>query len=320
MNNDVQYFYINAEEAGQRLDNYLFKKLKGVPKPLIYKIIRGGEVRVNKKRAKPLSRVEEGDAIRVPPIRTRDPKEEVTPETRLRQQTQWAWLEQHILHEEDAYLILNKPSGLAVHGGSGVSLGVVEMLQRLRPKCQTLELGHRLDKETSGCLLVAKKRSFLRLFHQLLREKKVVKEYNALLVGTWQGKKVCEINLPLLKNVAQSGERIVKVSDEGKEAKTYFELIKNFKEACWVKALPVTGRTHQIRVHALHMGHPIVGDEKYGQYEVNKTMRALGCSRLYLHAQSLKFTLPEDRGTCYFEAPLDEKMQDVIKKLEKNNE
>lgn len=298
INNNVQYFYISAEEAGQRLDNYLLRKLKGVPKSFIYKIIRGGEVRVNKKRAKPLIKIQTGDAIRVPPVRTRDAHNVITVNVHACE-----WLEKHIIEENDAYLILNKPAGLAVHGGSGIHLGIIEMLQRLRPECRSLELGHRLDKETSGCLLVAKKRSFLRVFHALLREKKVEKEYMAILSGVWQGSKIKKVDVPLLKNITQSGERMVRVNEAGKLAKTTFELVQNFQEACWVKAYPLTGRTHQIRVHALYLEHPIMGDEKYGHMQVK------GCPRLCLHARALKFTLPDHDKPCYFEAPLDEKMQ-----------
>ena len=300
--NGVQYFYIHSEEEGQRLDNYLIKKLKGVPKSFVYKIIRDGQVRVNKKRAKALNRLNEGDAIRVPPVRMQENQKQLDLKS-------CQWLEKFILHEEDGYLILNKPSGLAVHGGSGVNLGAIEMLRHLRPQCHTLELGHRLDKETSGCLFIAKKRSFLRVFHTLLREKQVQKEYMALLLGSWQGAKKREVNLPLVKNILQSGERRVKVGDEGKEAKTIFELVENYSDTCWVKASPLTGRTHQIRVHAAALGHPILGDEKYGKDDLQT------CPRLCLHARALKFVLPESQKTCYFEAPIDDNMQSFIASL-----
>lgn len=313
-NNQVQYFCVDEDEDGQRLDNYLLKKLKGVPKSFIYRIIRAGEVRVNKKRAKPLSRICQGDAVRVPPLRSSQTtlsERGIHPDDGKKLE----WLEAHILYEDDAFLVLNKPSGLAVHGGSGVSLGIIEMLHRLRPKCRSLELGHRLDKDTSGCLLVAKKRSFLRIFHTLLRNKQVEKHYTALLAGHWKGVKRRTVEASLEKNILQSGERVVKVSEAGKAAVTHFELVKNFSNACWVNASPLTGRTHQIRVHAVKLGYPIVGDDKYGNYEVNKQMRSKGCPRLCLHAQSLKFTLPEE-GTCYFEAPLDDKMTLFLANLE----
>lgn len=306
--NNVQYFYISSEDSEQRLDNFLIRQLKGVPKSFIYKIIRDGQVRVNKKRAKALNRLKEGDAVRVPPLRM-----QAVIEKQLSKESSkyYEWLEEAILYEDDAFLVLNKPSGLAVHGGSGVNLGVIEVLRILRPHCTTLELGHRLDRETSGCLLIAKKRSFLRLFHQLLREKQVVKEYMTLLAGRWEGKKIREVNLPLLKNVTQSGERVVKVTDEGKPSKTFFELIKNFENACWVKANPLTGRTHQIRVHAAQIGHPVLGDDKYGK-EYAKIS-----PRLCLHARALRFTLPEGKGTCYFEAPIDDKMKNFLTQLER---
>jgi 23S rRNA pseudouridine955/2504/2580 synthase len=309
--NNVQYFYITAEESGQRLDNFLIRKLKGVPKSFIYRIIRDGQVRVNKKRAKALNRLEEGDAVRVPPLRMKEVSERKLSKQSLKS---YEWIEEMILYEDDAFLVLNKPSGLAVHGGSGVNLGIIEILRILRPHCTSLELGHRLDRETSGCLLIAKKRSFLRVFHQLLREKQVEKEYMTLLAGKWGGKKVREVNLPLLKNVTLSGERVVKVTDEGKPSKTIFELMKNFEAACWVKASPLTGRTHQIRVHAAQIGHPVLGDEKYGKEHFKKS------PRLCLHARALKFTLPEDRGTCYFEAPIDEKLKNFLTFLESEKE
>ncbi len=308
--NNVQYFYITSEESGQRLDNFLIRKLKGVPKSFIYKIIRDGQVRVNKKRAKALNRLNEGDAIRVPPVRMQELSEKKLSREASKS---YEWLEDAILYEDEAFLVLNKPSGLAVHGGSGINLGIIEILRVLRPHCVSLELGHRLDRETSGCLLIAKKRSFLRLFHMLLREKQVEKEYMTLLAGQWKGKKIREVNLPLLKNVTQSGERVVKVSDEGKPSKTIFELVKNFENACWVKANPFTGRTHQIRVHAAQIGHPVLGDEKYGKEHVKRS------PRLCLHARALKFTLPEGRGTCYFEAPIDEKMKNFLIELEQTN-
>jgi 23S rRNA pseudouridine955/2504/2580 synthase len=310
--NNVQYFYISSEEQGQRLDNFLLRKLKGVPKSFIYKIIRDGQVRVNKKRAKPLNKLEEGDAVRVPPVRTTEATEQK--QNISISSKSYEWLEAMIIHEDDQFLVLNKPSGLAVHGGSGVNLGVIEILRALRPDCRTLELGHRLDKETSGCLLIAKKRSFLRIFHALLREKNIKKEYMALLSGKWEGAKIQTINLPLLKMINQSGDRKVKVTEEGKASKTIFELVKNFENACWVKANPLTGRTHQIRVHAAEIGHPVLGDEKYGRE------RSKACPRLCLHARALKFTLPESQKTCYFEAPIDEKMQKFILCLERNHE
>lgn len=330
--NTVQYYDISSEEEGQRLDNYLLRILKGVPRSLIYKIIRGGEVRVNKKRCKPLLRVQAGDKVRVPPVRMNV----ITEDQPLFNPLAVAWLEDHILYEEEAFLILNKPAGLAVHGGSGIRLGAIEMLQKLRPQCKTLELGHRLDKETSGCLFIAKKRSYLRMFHQLLRDKHVEKTYMAFLNGSWAGKKKQTVSEPLLKKIMASGERMVCVNEEGKESTTVFELIKNFKHACCVKAKPVTGRTHQIRVHAAHLGHPVLGDEKYGQYDVNRAMQAdknKSNYRLCLHASSLKFTLPKTvmdvraeknvvndhighGGECFFEAPLDDKMQTLLENFE----
>lgn len=304
---DVQYIEIGPDGEGQRLDNFLLKTLKGVPKSAIYRIIRKGEVRVNKKRAAPLQKLITGDMVRVPPVRTA--AEKAPPSMSSTMQTR---IESAILFEDDALLVLNKPRGLAVHGGSGVQLGVIESLRLIRPEQRFLELVHRLDRETSGCLLVAKKRSMLTALHRLLEEKRIEKIYHCILQGSWQGQAECLINAPLLKNTLQSGERMVRVHAEGKPSETHYRLLENFAYACLVEARPKTGRTHQIRVHAKHMDKPLLGDEKYGQLQSTHPLHKYA-KRLFLHAASIRFTLD---GKCYaFEAPLDDLFQQTLLEL-----
>jgi 23S rRNA pseudouridine955/2504/2580 synthase len=281
---DVRYNEISAEEDGQRLDNYLMRILKGVPKSHIYRIIRGGEVRINKKRAQPSSRVLQGDMIRIPPIRLAQDKE-IHVGDKLT-----ARLHECILFEDNELLVVNKPAGIAVHGGSGLSLGMIEALRKTRTDLAYIELVHRLDKDTSGCLLFAKKRSALRAIQSLLAEREVTKTYWALLSHSWAGAKTQFVDAPLEKNTLKSGERLVKVSEQGKPSQTAFKLLENYQQACWVEATPKTGRTHQIRVHSAYLGHPIVGDEKYGKPEL-LTQLNIGKPRLYLHARAIQFTL-----------------------------
>ncbi|MGL5783804.1 MAG: 23S rRNA pseudouridine(955/2504/2580) synthase RluC, partial [Plesiomonas shigelloides] len=286
--------------AGQRIDNYLRTRLKGVPKSLLYRILRKGEVRVNKKRIKPEYKLQAGDEVRVPPIRVSE-KEEAPVSAKL---TRVAALADCILYEDDGLIVLNKPSGTAVHGGSGLSFGVIEGLRALRPEARFLELVHRLDRDTSGILLVAKKRSVLRDLHEQLRVKTVQKDYLALVRGQWQ--KHCKVvQAPLMKNVLQSGERIVRVSAEGKPSETRFEVVERFEQATLVKASPVTGRTHQIRVHTLHAGHPIAFDDKYGDRDFDAQVAASGLNRLFLHAAAIRFRHPQTGQEMLIEAPLD---------------
>lgn len=283
----VQVLVVGEEAAGQRIDNYLLKLLKGVPKSRIYRLLRKGEVRVNKGRIKPEYKLMDGDSVRVPPIRVaeRTAPEDVFVSDGLSRQLQGA-----ILFEDDRLLIINKPSGLAVHGGSGVSVGLIEALRRIRPDERFLELVHRLDRDTSGCVMLAKKRSTLKTLHGLLRGNGVDKRYLALVEGRWSSRKV-QVKLPLEKNVLQSGERMVRVNPDGKYALTRFEVVQRFPGATLVEARPVTGRTHQIRVHCQAAGHPIIGDDKYGRDEVNEQFRKEGVQRLFLHAHSLGFEL-----------------------------
>ncbi len=305
----VQLLTIEAEHDGQRIDNFLKTQLKGVPKSLIYRILRKGEVRVNKKRIKPEYKLCVGDEVRVPPVRVAEKNE--LPSANLGSIQR---LESQILFEDDAMIVLNKPSGMAVHGGSGLSFGVIEGLRALRPEARFLELVHRLDRDTSGVLLVAKKRSALRSLHEQLRVKTMRKQYLALVRGQWQPH-VKVINAPLRKNDLQSGERVVRVSSDGKPSETRFRIARQFAEATLVECSPITGRTHQIRVHTQHAGHPIACDDKYGEAAFDEKMRAQGLKRLFLHAWKLSFTHPADDREMQVEAPLSPELEAFLGKL-----
>lgn len=288
----VQLDVISEEIAGQRIDNYLLTRLKGAPRTLIYRILRKGEVRVNKGRIKPDYRLQAGDSVRIPPVRLPAPNEPA-----LVGQGILNALESSILYEDKALIVVNKPAGLAVHGGSGLDFGVIEAMRQLRPQCDQLELVHRLDRDTSGCLMIAKRRSMLRHLHAALRGDDdadgVTKCYIALVRGRWPGS-TRRVHAPLMKNNLRSGERMVEVNPEGKESLTEFSVLQRFGDfATLVEARPITGRTHQIRVHAKHAGHPIAGDPKYGDDEFSQRIRALGGKRLFLHAVSLAAELPD---------------------------
>lgn len=307
----VQWLSIEADQAGQRLDNYLKSRLKGLPKSRIYSLLRKGEVRVNKGRVKPDYRLCAGDLVRLPPLRLSHQPPVPKPSDRLRKQ-----LDASVLLENDGLLVLNKPPGLAVHGGSGVSLGLIEVLRQMRPEARFLELIHRLDRDTSGCIMLAKKRSMLRHMQAALRDRSnggVVKIYQALVLGSWprQRNKVDE---PLLR-LDIKGDRIVKVHPQGKPSVTHFRLLEDFGEASLVQARLETGRTHQIRVHAQFSGHCLVGDEKYGQDQANYKWREKGVKRLFLHAAKLGFVLPDETKTTWVEAPMPEDLTRVLGKL-----
>lgn len=304
---EVSYKEVGVEEEGQRLDNYLIRILKGVPKSHIYRIIRGGEVRVNKKRAQVSSRLQVGDMIRIPPIRTSESKEVFVGDALAKK------LNDCIIFEDEHLLVINKPAGIAVHGGSGLSLGVIEAFRKTRQDLHYLELVHRLDKDTSGCLLLAKKRSTLRAIQALLEAREVKKTYWALLTKPWEGKKKIIIDAPLEKNTLKSGERVVAVTKEGKPSETEFTLLENYSQACWVEACPKTGRTHQIRVHSVHMGHVIVGDEKYGSLAGDIEGMDNQQNRLYLHARAIQFTLNGVKQ--HFQADLDSRFASTLKHL-----
>ncbi|MFC0665364.1 23S rRNA pseudouridine(955/2504/2580) synthase RluC [Azotobacter chroococcum] len=308
-NSGVQLLEIGPEAAGQRIDNFLRTQLKGVPKTLIYRILRKGEVRVNKGRIKPEYKLQAGDLVRVPPLRLAERDEPAPLAQGLLER-----LEAAIVHEDKALILLNKPAGIAVHGGSGLSHGVIEALRQLRPEAKDLELVHRLDRDTSGLLMIAKKRSMLRHLHEALRGDGVDKRYLALVRGFWPAARK-QVSAPLQKNTLRSGERMVEVDEEGREALTLFRVLRRFGDfATLVEAKPVTGRTHQIRVHARHAGHPIAGDAKYGDEEFTREIRALGGKRLFLHAYSLVVPLPEG-GELRLEAPVDEMWAQTLERL-----
>ena len=298
MNPRVQFVTIEPDIAGQRLDNFLIRILKGAPKSLIYRIIRKGEVRVNKGRAKPDRKLVAGDIVRVPPVSLGEKAEVPKAGEGL-----LAYLSHAILYECESFLVVNKPSGLAVHGGSGIHLGLIEALRQLSGPHDFRELVHRLDRDTSGCVIVAKKRAMLKYLHELLRDQhRVEKCYLALVSGSWP-KRRNVVNAPLKKNELQSGERVVRVSVDGKPSVTEFSIVNQYSDATLVQAKPITGRTHQIRVHAQHAGHSLIADDKYGEDSINRQFRQKGFKRLCLHAHSLAFTLP-DGERFFIEAPL----------------
>ena len=305
----VRQVEIAAEDEGQRVDNFLLRELKSVPRSRVYRILRRGEVRVNGKRVKPEYRLAAGDRLRVPPVRLDlQPKERRAPD-RLREIVRNA-----IVHEDRELLVINKPAGLAVHGGSGLDFGVIETLRADRPQ-ESLELVHRLDRETSGVLLVARRRSSLRTLHALMREGLVQKRYLALVAGQWPHGKA-HIDVPLKTRQLQSGERIVRAQQGGKEALSVFAPVEFYgKLATLVEVDLKTGRTHQIRVHALHAGHAVAGDGKYGDRDFNQQMRELGLDRMFLHAIAIAFTWPGTERQFDVSVPLDAELKGVLDRL-----
>jgi 23S rRNA pseudouridine955/2504/2580 synthase len=304
----VRLLTVPDDVAGQRIDNYLLTQLKGAPRTLIYRIVRTGEVRVNKGRIKPDYRLQAGDVVRVPPLRLAPAPEVAQPSAGLSRD-----LNARVIYEDKGLLVINKPAGLAVHGGSGVAWGVIEALRVVRPTAPFLELVHRLDRDTSGLLMIAEKRSVLRELHERLRDGKMEKVYVALLVGRLNGK-THNVSAPLLKT-SLGTERIVRVSSEGKEAQTQFRVIEHIGNTTLVEARPKTGRTHQIRVHAQYLGHPLVGDEKYGNDAVNKAMRVNGVSRLFLHARNLRIRFGAMTEDLYLTCPLEPELEAVLESL-----
>jgi len=273
-----EHIFNEAERVGQRLDNWLIRQIKGVPKSRIYRALRKGEVRVNGKRVKAEYKLCLNDKIRIPPLRAADKPEQP------RLSKRWQSLAAHIIFEDKGLIILNKPAGLPVHGGTGQQAGIIEATRELRPKEKFLELAHRLDRPTSGCLLIAKKRSYLVSIQQQLIDRTFKKTYLMVVKGKWSKRKT-RVNAPLKKNTLRSGERMVRVDPEGKEAVTEFEVLRATEKATLLAAYPKTGRTHQLRVHAASEGHPIIGDQKYGD--------GVKADRLYLHAAAVSFKLPD---------------------------
>ncbi len=300
--------FLTIDEGGeeQRIDNFLFSHLKGVPKSHIYRMLRG-EVRVNKKRVDQTYRLKLGDLLRIPPVRVAQKQE--APEVFIPAQ------ELPILYEDDALLVINKPAGLAVHGGSGVSFGVIEQMRRARPQAKFLELVHRLDRETSGVLLLAKKRSALTAMHEIMREGNSDKRYLTLVLGQWRNARQ-HVKLPLFKFDTPTGEKRVTVKEGGQASHTIFNLQQSWDGYSLLEAELKTGRTHQIRVHLSHLGFPIAGDDKYGDFARNKELARQGLKRMFLHAHSIAFDHPLTGEALKICAPLPSELASFIAKLD----
>ena len=308
---DVQLVKIDENSAGQRIDNFLVRTLKGVPKSRIYRILRKGEVRVNKKRVKAEYKLELHDLVRIPPIRISEKSALPNIENLDRVKS----LEDNIIFESNQFILLNKPSGIAVHGGSGLSFGVIEALRALRPKEKFLELVHRLDKDTSGCLLIAKRKSVLNDFQDQLRQRKMRKEYLALVCGDWDNS-FNHCAAALNKQQILSGERHVSVSPDGKPSETRFKCLKRFEKISLIRAMPLTGRTHQIRVHAQYAGSPLVGDKKYFNHQAELDLaNSMSLKTFLLHAHKLSFKIPGEEKVSTYEAPMPDLMNQTIENL-----
>jgi 23S rRNA pseudouridine955/2504/2580 synthase len=289
---------VGEESVGQRIDNFLIRTLKGVPKSHVYRILRSGEVRVNSGRVKQDYRLADGDKVRVPPVRVAAP--EARPPARS--------LALPVVYEDDALIVIDKPSGVAVHGGSGISFGVIESLRAERPRAKFLELAHRLDRDTSGLLIVGKKRSALVELHRMLRDGEIRKDYAAIVKGRWRGG-ARKVDVPLHKFVTAEGERRVSARADGQQAITLLKPMAIGDTATLLDVRLMTGRTHQIRVHAAHIGHPILGDDKYGDFDLNRALAKQGVKRLFLHARRLSLVHPLTGLPLEFEAPLPAEMQ-----------
>jgi 23S rRNA pseudouridine955/2504/2580 synthase len=294
----VTWLEVGDESASQRIDNFLLRHLKGVPKSHVYRVLRSGEVRVNSGRVKPEYRLQVGDRIRVPPVRVAESAKKPPAKP----------LALPIVFEDDALIVIDKPTGIAVHGGSGVSYGVIESLRVERPQAKFLELAHRLDRDTSGLLMVAKKRSALVELHRLLREGEVDKRYLAIVKGAWKGEGR-EIRESLHKYVTGQGERRVAVREDGQVAVTRVKPLKVRAGSSLLELQLLTGRTHQIRVHLAHAGHPVLGDDKYGDFDLNKSLAKEGVRRLFLHASSLSLSHPLLKEKLNFQSKLPGEMK-----------
>ncbi|HSE12971.1 MAG TPA: RluA family pseudouridine synthase [Rudaea sp.] len=302
----VRLVQVTDAHDGQRIDNFLLGQLKGVPKSLIYRILRTGQVRLNGKRTKPDARIADGDEVRIPPVRTAEPAAHGAPAP-----AQLERMVQAIVYEDRDFLVLDKPSGVASHGGSGISFGAIELLRAARPR-DTLELAHRLDRDTSGVLVLTRRRSALTALQNLIRDNETTKQYLTLMQGRFR-RATFDVNVALRKSVLQGGERMVRVDEAGKAALTRFRAIETFRDATLAEVTLFTGRTHQIRVHSAHSGHPIAGDEKYGNRDFNLRMREFGLHRLFLHAARFEFALGD--RTYSFSAPLAAELRAVLNAL-----
>ncbi|MEO6064996.1 MAG: RluA family pseudouridine synthase [Lysobacterales bacterium] len=304
----VRFVQVGEAHVGQRLDNFLFRELKGVPKSHVYRLLRTGQVRVNGKRARADARLADGDQLRIPPLRQAHAEEQPRASERSLRT-----LADAIVFEDARYIAIDKPAGLAAHGGSGISLGAIEQLRQLRPGA-TLELVHRLDRDTSGVLLFARKRSALLSAQAALREGRVRKRYLALLTGPLSQLDV-RVDAPLRKSLLRGGERLVAVAEDGKAARSRFRLVERFAACTYAEVIIDTGRTHQIRVHAAHIGAPVAGDEKYGDETANRALRdQVGLRRMFLHAAEMAFDLGEGGSYC-FAAPLPPELSSVLNRL-----
>lgn len=309
-NTEVHVISITDEMEGQRIDNFLRARLKGVPKSMVYRILRTGKVRVNKKRIKANYKLTTGDLVRIPPIRIAK-RSALNISAKMDKVLE---LKKYILYEDNCLLILNKPSGIVVHGGSGLIFGVIEGLRALQKTDHFLELVHRLDRGTSGVLLIAKTYSALRSMHEQLRTKEMQKDYLALVRGQWPSS--CqEVLAPLLKNIQYKRRRIMCVNSEGKPSITRFKVEERYGCATLIKASPITGRTHQIRVHAMHIGHPIAFDNRYGDCIFDRQMLTTGLKRLFLHAIAVRFKHPETGKEMHIEAQIDGSLSQCLQSL-----
>lgn len=305
----VQLRTISAEEAGQRIDNFLMRHFNTVPRSRVYRLLRKGEVRVNRKRVEAEYRIAAGDEVRLPPVHIDRAGELGQPSSRLQE-----LIERSVIFQDKHLLVIDKPSGVAVHGGSGMSFGVIEALRASRPR-ETLELVHRLDRDTSGCLCVARDRATLVALHGLIRDGGMHKTYLALVSGDWQlGTK--RIDAPLATDERRQGERHVRVAAAGKESVSLFKPVQFFGKLATLMQVDIpTGRTHQIRVHAVYAGHPLLGDDKYGDRERNAELKRMGLKRMFLHAQSIAFDWPGSGVPFHVNAPLPEDLAGVLDEI-----
>lgn len=310
----VKHHKVSDDEAGQRIDNFLLRELKGLPRSRIYRLLRRGEIRIDGGRAKPTRRLRAGEVVRIPPFASAEKANSATqqPSTQLAEA-----LRDGVLYEDTRLMVINKPSGLAVHGGSTVRIGLIEALRQIRPDLTFVELVHRLDQETSGCLLLAKRRSALRLLHEQLREGVVTKRYKALLVGEINQQEMA-IDAPIEKLSGAMQERQVRISQDGRRAYTHLKVVERYADCTLVDIGLATGRTHQIRVHARHIGHPVSGDDRYGDRDANARLRReAGLRRLFLHSTELGFRHPEHGREMTVLAPLSADLDKLLQRLGK---